>query len=288
MLHACRTMTSMLDPRTVLITLGSIAHGTTLQAHGISRSRLSRAVREGDVERLRPGVFGTTTLHAEVRAATQHGGALTCSMALRRHGIWVMNDDLQPHVWVGRRGRRFEHRGCRCRSHYFRGEVPLGVVDVETALIQLHHCEGDESFFASLESALNLRTLSRAGLLRIRRVLPASARWLVDLARTDAQSGLESLLRLRLHIIGIALSSQVRIPGVGRVDFVVGDRLIIEVDGKQNHASSERRHADMVRDAAASRLGYETLRFDYAQIVHDWPTVQAAIQAAMHRLRDHG
>jgi len=285
---AHRTMRSMLDPRTVLVSLGSVARGTTLQAHGISRPRLSRAVREGDVERLRPGVFGTTTLHAEVRAATQHGGALTCSVALRKHGIWVMDDDLRPHVWVGRRGRRFAHRGCLCTSHYFRGEVPLGVVDVETALVHLHHCEGDESFFASLESALNLRKVSRAALQRIRRALPASARWLVDLARTDAQSGLESLLRLRLHIIGIVLATQVHIPHVGRVDFVVGDRLIIEVDGKENHAGGDRRHADMVRDAAASRLGYETLRFTYAQIIHDWPAVQAAILAAMRRLRDHG
>ncbi|MBW8764382.1 MAG: DUF559 domain-containing protein [Microbacterium sp.] len=277
----------MLDPRATLISLGGIARGTTLQAHGISRPRLSRAVRDGEVERLRPGVFGTTSVHAEVRSATQHGGALTCAVALRKHGVWVLNDDLRPHVWVGRRGRRFEHRGCRCTSHYFLGDVPLGVVDIETALLQLHQCEGDESFFASLESALNLRKLSRAAALRIRRALPALARWLVDIARSDAQSGLESLLRLRLHIIGIVLASQVQIPGVGRVDFVVGDRLIIEVDGKENHSGPDRRHDDLVRDAAASRLGYETLRFTYAQVVHDWSTVQAAILAAMTRLRDH-
>lgn len=115
----------------------------------------------------------------------------------------------------------------------------------------------------------------------------ALCRHLVDIARSDAQSGLESLLRLRLHIIGIVLASQVQIPAVGRVDFVVGDRLIIEVDGKENHSGPDRRHDDLVRDAAASRLGYETLRFTYAQVVHDWSTVQAAILAAMTRLRDH-
>lgn len=277
----------MLDPRTVLGTLGGVARGTTLQSHGISRPRLARAVRDGDVERLRPGVFGTTAVHAEVRSATQHGGALTCAIALRKHGIWVLNDDARPHVWVGRRGRRFEHSGCRCTSHYFRGAVPLGIVDIETALVQLYQCEGDESFFASLESALNLRKVGRAAVLRIRQALPASARWLVDLARHDAQSGLESLMYLRLHILGILLASQVVIPGVGRVDFVIGDRLIVEVDGKENHAGSERRHADLVRDATASRLGYETLRFTYAQVIHDWPAVQAAILGAVLRLRDH-
>lgn len=115
--------------------------------------------------------------------------------------------------------------------------------------------------------------------------MPASARWLVDLARGDAQSGLESLLRLRLHILGIRLDCQVRIDGVGRVDFVVGGLLILEADGKDNHDGPSNRHKDLVRDAAASALGYETLHFDYAQIVHDWPSVQSAVIAALARLR---
>lgn len=41
-----------------------------------------------------------------------------------------------------------------------------------------------------------------------------------------------------------------------------------------------------MRDAAASVLGYETLRFDYAQIVHEWPSVEAAVVAALTRLRE--
>lgn len=64
--------------------------------------------------------------------------------------------------------------------------------------------------------------------------------------------------------------------------------LILEADGKDNHASSAQRHRDLVRDAAASALGYETLRFDYAQIVHAWPTVEAAVIAAVVRLRERG
>ncbi|MGO1854793.1 MAG: DUF559 domain-containing protein [Microbacterium sp.] len=277
----------MLDPQLLLGQLGGLAHGTVLQQHGVSRPQLTKAVRSGSLERLRPGLYASSDLAADVRCAAIHGGALTCAVALRRHDIWVMSDDRQPHVWVGRRGRVYEHRACSCKSHFFRGFVPAGLVPVETALIHLHRCEGDESFFASLESALRLRKLSHAAVLRIRTALPAYARWLVDLARDDADSGLESLLRLRLHFLGLVLSTQVVIDSVGRVDFVIGDRLILEVDGKENHASREHRHRDLTRDAAASTLGYETLRFDYAQVIHDWPSVQAAILAALTRLRDH-
>ena len=63
------------------------------------------------------------------------------------------------------------------------------------------------------------------------------------------------------------------------------DRLVPEADGKHNHDDDSHRHRDLQRDAAASRLGYETLRFDYAMIIHDWPTVLAAILAALARAR---
>lgn len=277
----------MLTPHLLLDHLGGIAHGTTLQKHGVSRPQLTRAVRNGHVERLRPGLFATIGVHHDARSAALHGGALTCAGALRARGIWVLNDAEIPHVWVGRRGRVHEHDGCCCTSHFFRGRVPVGIVDVETALAHLHRCEGDESFFASLESALRSGKLSRAGRLRLRQALPTYARWLVDFARNDADSGLESILRLRLHLIGLLLTTQVMLVGVGTVDFVIDGRLILEADGKENHDGGSKRHKDLVRDAAASALGYETLRFDYAQIIHDWPTVRAAILAAITRMRDH-
>lgn len=146
-------------------------------------------------------------------------------------------------------------------------------------------CAGDEAFFAAFESAWRKRLLSKSAHSRIRAALPASARWLVDIARPDADSGLESLLRLRLHILGLRLDCQVVVHGVGKVDFVIDGRLILEADGKENHDGETMRHKDLVRDAAASALGYETLRFDYAQILYDWPTVQSAVLGALHRMR---
>ena len=106
---------------------------------------------------------------------------------------------------------------------------------------------------------------------------------MLDLAVPHSESGLESLLRIRLHLLGLTLESQVSIDGVGRVDFVVGRRVILEADGKDNHESEEHRHRDLTRDAAASARGYETLRFDYAMIVHSWDVVARAILAALGR-----
>ena len=277
----------MIDPAHLIARLGGVALGSRLQEYGISRTALSRQVRAGAIERIRTGVYAIAVLSPAVRTAIAHGGALTCASALRALGIWVLYEGAEPHVRLGPAGHAPEHPGCTCVSHYYRGRPPLGRASLETALVHLHKCQGDEAFFAAFESAWKLRLLSRAARARVEAALPASARWLVDVARADADSGLESLLRLRLHLLGIRLRCQVVMNGVGEVDFSIGRRLILEADGKENHASEEMRHKDLVRDAAASRLGYETLRFDYAQIVHDWPTVQAAIGSALTRLRDY-
>ncbi len=161
----------------------------------------------------------------------------------------------------------------------------LGAAPVEAALVHSYGCHGDEHFFAAFESAWALRLIGAAARRRIRAALPASARWLVDLARHDADSGLESIVRLRLHLLGIRVQTQVTVDGVGRVDFVVEGRVILEADGKRNHDGSSERHRDLRRDAEASRLGYETLRFDYAMIIHKWDVVIAAIMSALARAR---
>ncbi|MGO2748200.1 DUF559 domain-containing protein [Microbacterium sp.] len=275
----------MLSAPETIRRLGGLARGSHLQTLGFTRRTLSRMVQRGAIQRIRDGVFAVPPLHPDIHMATAHGGALTCASVLQMLKIWVLDATEVPHVWLGPDRHAHPHDRCACVSHFYRGRPPLGRVDLVTALLHFFRCAGDEAFFAAYESAWRLRLLSKAARTRIRSALPASARWLVDLARSDADSGLESLLRLRLHLLSIRLDCQVVITGVGKVDFVIGGRLILEADGKENHASEEKRHKDLVRDAAASALGYETLRFDYAQILHDWPTVQAAILAALRRMR---
>lgn len=266
---------------------GGVVRGTLLQEYGITRGMRADEVRVGTLVRVRPGVFAVPDADSSLVEAAQHGGALTCAHALRLHGVWSLEVEAPVHVWLGGKGR-VHHDECGCVGHDDAGHAGVGLAPLEEVVVHVYRCGGDEAFFAALESSLTQRKISATARRRIRRRLPARAHWLVDLARSDADSGLESLLRLRLHVRGIGLDCQVTIPTVGRVDFVLDGLLILEADGKDNHASSAQRHRDLVRDAAASALGYETLRFDYAQIVHAWPTVEAAVIAAIVRLRERG
>lgn len=151
--------------------------------------------------------------------------------------------------------------------------------------MQLAGCLGDEAFFAAFESAWRLGLIGATERAEVRASLRARQRWLVDIARPDADSGLESLLRLRLLRLGISLDCQVHIDTVGRVDFVIDGVLIVEADGRPGHAKEHERHKDLVRDAHAAAAGYETLHFDYALIIHDWPVVQAAVLARLTEIR---
>ncbi len=274
----------MFTPADLLDRLGGIARARLLRDFGCSAAHLSAAARVGAIRRVRKGVYALPTLDAKVLTAAAHGGALTCADALRAHGVWVLPDaDDIVHVWMGGSGRRHPHDGCSCVAHYSRGTSGIGLAPVAAALVHAYRCLGDETFFAAYESAWNKRLISAEDRRRIRGELPSAAHWMLDLARPDAESGLESLLRLRLRLLGLTLECQVGIDGVGRVDFVIGGRLILEADGRGNHAGAERRHTDLARDAAASARGFETLRFDYAMIMHDWPSVASAITSALDR-----
>jgi len=263
--------------------LGGVARREQLIRAGVDDRMLRHAVRGGGLERVRPGTYADPDLPAPIRIALRHGGVLACVSVLRMRGLWVMPLAEIVHVSLPPNGHARRHPGCACIQHWNALECTTTEVSLVDALLQVCGCQGEDAFFAALESALHEGVLSRTNRAELRRRITESARWLVDFARRDADSGLESLLRIRLHRLGIPLRTQVQVPGVGRVDFVLGDRLILEVDGRQNHEEAPKRHRDLVRDAVAAAHGFDTLRFDYALVVHDWPLVEAAILAKLDR-----
>jgi len=265
----------------VLGRMGGIARTSELRAAGVSEGAIADAVTDGVLVRVRRGTYAAAETPALVRHALTHGGALCCASAAAHHGMWVLEPEAALHVWLGPNGRAHAADGCRPRVHRDEGRHPRGIVSPRVAVRQMLDCLGAEAFFCALESGLRHRILGAADVAWLREHVPRTHRRLVDLARKDADSGLESLIRLRLHLLGIEVRTQVRIGGVGVVDFVVGDRLILEADGSTH--GGDHRHRDLVRDAVATGLGFVTLRYDYALIVHDWPLVEDAILSALGR-----
>ncbi|AUG28970.1 MULTISPECIES: type IV toxin-antitoxin system AbiEi family antitoxin domain-containing protein [Microbacterium] len=257
-----------------------------LRRSGLSRTQLREQLRAGILERRRRGVYVIADACDAARAVAGHGGRLACVTAAKHLGLWVLTADPRAHVWLCDGQRTYHANGCGCVEHWDDGPLgpPGSTPSIPRLLLQIARCHGVEEFFVVLESALRLGQLDDSGRRWLRQRSTAAMREALDLARDDADSGLESLLRWRLRHLGLRVRTQRRIAGVGVVDALIGDRLLVEADGVDNHDGAPHRHKDLVRDATAAIWGFMTLRFDYAMIVHDWDLVEAAIVGALATL----
>ena len=101
---------------------------------------------------------------------------------------------------------------------------------------------------------------------------------LLALIDPSSESGGESAIRLRLRRLGVPYRSQVVIPGVGRVDFLIGNRLVIEADGFEFHGDREAFESDRARDRRLVELGYLVIRVTYRQL-QSWPQIERSLLA---------
>ncbi|GAC69271.1 type IV toxin-antitoxin system AbiEi family antitoxin domain-containing protein [Gordonia soli] len=270
---------------------GGVVSAAQLVAWGETRADIRRAVRSGFLRRLRHGWFMVEGADPVIVAVVSAGAVLTCASALAEQGIWVPDVSLrQVHSRVTRHGGRVAEAApldMGCRAY---GEIPpsVGAVDaVDIALLHAARCLDDESLVVVCDSILNKRVMTRE---QIETVLRAAPQRIGDLlARCDerAQSGTETMARVRLRALGLPVIVQHHVVGVGFVDLLIGDRLIIEVDSIEHHTDSDAYERDRRRDRELARLGYIVIRLTYAQVTRNWSAAENDIidmvRRRMHR-----
>jgi very-short-patch-repair endonuclease len=221
------------------------------------RPPAATALDAGALVRARRGVYTASGVCSAVHRVAAHGGRVACITAARHLGLWVLTDDERPHAWLCDGQRSYHPSRCGCVEHWDAG--PLGPPDATPTLprilLQIFRCHGVEEFFVVLESGLRQKLIDARGIRWLRARANGAMREALDLARDDADSGLESLLRWRLRGLGMTVRTQRSIAAVGRVDALIGDRLIVEADGVVNHDGAALRHKDLVRDANAAAWG---------------------------------
>lgn len=259
-----------------------------LRALGLTTSGVRRKVGEGKLTRIRSGWFAAPDAPLDAVAAVRVGGILTATSGSRHHGLWTLSDG-RLHVLVAR-------NASRVRTNAGDGGGPLGVclhwakgaisravpvADPLQIVVDAHHCQPRATVVALADSALN------QGQLRIEileTALPRLASW----CDPASQSGTESMVRIGLRRRGIRARSQVAISGVGFVDLLVGDRLVIECDSAAFHEGYQSQR-DYERDQELLRQGYLVLRLKYGHVVHEWQRIEALIlelvRARRHRWR---
>jgi len=161
----------------------------------------------------------------------------------------------------------------------------LGLVDIADALAQAIRCQDASAAIATVDSVLHLGLMTYADVRDLFAWLPERYGVILRLSDSSAESGPETYMRLILRRLGLRYATQVNIPGVGRVDFVVEGWLIVECDSKAYHEGWSKQKQDRRRDLAAAALGYSTLRPLAEHLLFERETVVAAVRGMMARRR---
>lgn len=263
---------------------GGVVSRQMLLSCGVAPADIEHAVRHRHLTVVRRGWYDAGTSDPAVVAAVRSGGVVTCISALaRRDGVWSV-PAARLHI---RRSRHLRAQG-QC-SAYRPLATPRRAVDpIPEALACAARCASEEDFVAICDSVLRRPGWSTGDVAPLLEGAPLRVQRLLEEVDPRADSGIESLVRFRLRRRGIRLRTQVRIPDVGTVDMLVGDRLIIECDGKQHHLGQQF-GKDRWRDLVSVADGYLVMRLSYAHVVHQWdevlPFIRAVIRRRSHRDR---
>jgi very-short-patch-repair endonuclease len=275
-----------MDVSTVVDRLGGIARTRELREQGCTRASIAAAVHRGRIIRLRIGWFGVPSLPDPVIRAHRVGGPPACATVAAWRGLWMLNDPIL-HVEVAEHDSRFRDQDDATRAVPVRARddvvlhwvsdgmrSPRGGQPLVTALQHMATCVPQLDAICAIDSALQ-RGLVQLDALRAG--AGPSVRRLLEHCDRSAESGVESIFRVRAIAAGFTMRTQQKLPGGGRVDFLFGDRLVIEVDGSEHHSGHEAFVSDRERDAWHAAIGYRVVRLTYEQVVHRWHEVESLL-----------
>jgi very-short-patch-repair endonuclease len=281
---------------------------TTREAllRGVSEGELRRAVSLGRLHRVRRGVYvGRSTWEAappweRYRITVQgvllgHPGWAAshhAALALHRlplHAVDLRRVDVVAEVGTSKR---------RAGVHVHRRTAPtvevdgLPAVSVAQACLTACAVSGLDAGVVAMDAALHSGACTREALDLAAadhgvRSGARRARLAVSLADPLAESPGETRTRLLLGRLGLPVRSQVEVFDargfVGRVDLLVGDRVVVEFDGLTKYAGAQGA-AELVREKQREdRLraaGYRVVRVTWADL-RDPEALLARVRAAL-------
>jgi very-short-patch-repair endonuclease len=270
----------MLSRQTCMTGVHSVSE---LKSRGLTDGRIRKLARSGDLVQLRRGWYAENAADPIVRQAVTAGGVLSCVSALRRFGIWIPPDDRRVHVRLPLRNRCDRSS---CRGY---GSMPPLSTAVDPLLVAYNcaaRCLNDEGFVAVSDSILYQ---THHELADLRHAVSAGPRRLLSLLeRCDgrAMSGTESIARVRFRGAGLKVKVQFYIRGVGYVDLLIGDRLIVECDSREFHTAASNYQTDRTRDRRSLVDDYITIRVTYEDVMFRWDEVMRDVLELVKR-REH-
>jgi very-short-patch-repair endonuclease len=272
-----------------------------LLVSGFTGHTITNAVRSGALIRVRRDHYALPSADRHTLEAVRVGGRLGCVSAAHELGIFAFDTQF-THLHVPRSASRL--RSPRARQlplnaaprdgvevHWWplidRADGSEYCVGAKDALAQIIRCQDPKFALAALDTALHEGKIHSDDLPEIFGGVPARFQHLrhqID-ARVDA--GQETVLRRLVLEAGLKCEIQVSIVGVGRVDMVIEECVVVEADSRSHHKSWEEHVRDRTRDRRLAERKYVSLRVLYQDIMFDPEGVIRAIRALVEICR-HG
>lgn len=253
-----------------------------LEQLGHSPSYIRGMIKSGQLQRISRGWYATPEADHRIVDQIRQGVRIGCLTGCKFHGLWVPPFS-GTHVTY-RTGTKPQSTSGTVVHRYDAPVSDTAIWNIRDCLGQVLRAHDPETALIVLESAVHL------GLIRIyeaHTLIKAAPKRSQHLSRhlADTESGSETRVSYFLRARGVKVRNQVQIPGVGRVDIVAGERLIIECDSKRFHSSQENYEEDRRRDLTSIDLGYETTRLSYTQIWDSWEATRQSLRNQIQRKR---
>lgn len=238
-----------------------------LLALGITRNQLDNALVSGDILRPGPGTYSLPDAGWEYVTAVTTSTLLTCTSAAQHYGLWMRHTPHRLHL-VSAQSRTIPG----AVVHRVKSLSKPNMAPVATPLECVLHsakCLPEEAALLIAESAL-VRKLVSWEELQTAAAGPGSrrVRAVFGLIDSRSQSLLECLSRRVFTKAGLKVTSQAAFTGVGHVDLLIEDRLIVELDGAAFHSDRSSYRRDRSRWNNLTIRGYPVLRFTYEDVMY--------------------
>jgi very-short-patch-repair endonuclease len=274
----------------------SIFTTAQLLAAGHTRASLRKDVGRGALLPIRRAHYALPSAPIDLVRAVRLGGRAASTTASRHWGLWTPPDG-RLHVRLPPNAARLRdpdsggpfRRRDDVALHWGGGgigEVDPSVEGLPRSIISSARHEPHWHTIATLDSALHRRHITAA---ELRTALSGcNAQLARCLRRVDAkaESGTESVARVRLADAGIAAATQVWVTRKLRVDLLIDGWLVIEIDSREAHGSADQSSRDYRRDAELLLRDLGVLHFDYGQVMFGWESVLDVTRATLFRGRD--
>ena len=280
-----------------------------LRALGKSEREIRRAAERELLLHVRLGHWALPGTDAALVRAVRVGGVATATTASRVRGLWTPPDsrldappvrdaltspDPRLHIAVPRNAPRLYDPDDPTKPLQRSEAVVLHWTDpAETSaaaatglaspLLMLEHAfavHPAERALAITDSALKHRHIREADLQALAARLPRHLRRAALSATRRSDSGIESIARFRLGLLGLDVEVLVGLSAIGTVDLLIDGWLVVELDGREFH-EGEQFERDRQRDLRSAVHRYRTLRYSWRQVMFDWESVETAVLATL-------